>query len=107
MARAWIFAGLLLVATAAAAHDWYPIECCSGMDCAPVEKVEIMPVQSAGIMGSTTLPDTMMITTKHGSVIVPANFPRRESKDNRMHACMRAAAGGNQRLICLFMPPSI
>ena len=106
MARAWIFAGLLLVATAAAAHDWYPIECCSGMDCAPVEKVEIMPVQSAGIMGSTTLPGTMMITTKHGSVIVPANFPRRESKDNRMHACIRASGNGNLRLICLFMPPS-
>ena len=106
MARAWIFAGLLLVATAAVAHDWYPIECCSGMDCAPVEKVEIMPVQSAGIMGSTTLPGTMMITTKHGSVIVPANFPRRESKDNRMHACIRASGGGNLRLICLFLPPS-
>ena len=106
MARAWIFAGLLLVATAAVAHDWYPIECCSGMDCAPVEKVEIMPLQSAGIMGSTTLPGTMMITTKHGSVIVPANFPRRESKDNRMHACIRASGSGNLRLICLFLPPS-
>jgi hypothetical protein len=106
MARAWIFAGLSLVATAAVAHDWYPIECCSGMDCAPVEKVEIMPVQSAGIMGSTTLPGTMMITTKHGSVIVPANFPRRESKDNRMHACIRASGSGNLRLICLFLPPS-
>jgi hypothetical protein len=48
----------------------------------------------------------MLITTRHGSVIVPANFPRRESKDNRMHACIRASAGGNMRLICLFMPPS-
>lgn len=106
MARAWIFAGLLLAATAAVAHDWYPIECCSGMDCAPVEKVEIVSMQSAGIMGSATLPGTMLITTKHGSVIVPANFPRRESKDNRMHACMRASASGNMRLICLFLPPS-
>ena len=107
MARAWILAGLLLAATAATAHDWYPIECCSGMDCAPVEKVEILSVQSAGIMGSTTLPGTMMITTMHGSVIVPGNFPRRESKDNRMHACIRASASGSPRLICLFMPPSM
>ncbi len=106
MARAWLFAGLLLAATTAAAHDWYPMECCSGMDCAPVEKVEIVPMQSAGIMGTQTLPGTMLITTKHGSVIVPANFPRRESKDNRMHACIRSSAGGNVRLICLFMPPS-
>jgi len=107
MVRAWIFAGLLLAATTAAAHDWYPMECCSGMDCAPVEKVEILPLQSAGIMGSSSaLPGNMLITTKHGSVIVPANFPRRESKDNQMHACIRASAGGNARLICLFMPPS-
>jgi len=71
---------------------------------APVDKVEIMPVQSAGIMGSSSPPDTMMITTKHGTVIVPANFPRRESQDNRMHACIRPSGNG-ARLICLFMPP--
>jgi hypothetical protein len=106
MARTWILAGFLLAATSAAAHDWYPIECCSGMDCAPVEKVEFMEVQSAGIMGSATLPGTMMVTTKHGSVMVPANFPRRESKDHRMHACMRPMAGGTLRLICLFIPPT-
>jgi hypothetical protein len=107
MTRAFIFAALLSAAGVAEAHDWYPMECCSGMDCAPVEKVEILPLQSAGIMGSNmSLPGTMMITTKHGTVIVPANFPRRESKDNQMHACMRAAPGGNMRLICLFIPPS-
>jgi hypothetical protein len=106
MVRAWILAGLLFTATAAAAHDWYPIECCSGMDCAPVEKVEIISLQSAGIMGSAPLPGSMLITTKHGSVIVPANFPRRESKDNQMHACIRPSTGGTPRLICLFLPPS-
>ena len=106
MVRAWIFAGLLLTATTAAAHDWYPVECCSGMDCAPVEKVEIISLQSAGIMGSAPLPGSMLITTKHGSVIVPANFPRRESKDNQMHACIRPSTGGTPRLICLFLPPS-
>jgi hypothetical protein len=106
MARALIFLSLLLASTAAAAHDWYPIECCSGMDCAAVEKVEIVPMQSAGIMGSTGAPGTMIVTTKHGTAIVPANFPRRESKDNRMHACMRTAPGGSMRLICLFLPPS-
>jgi len=106
MARAWILAGLLFTATTAAAHDWYPIECCSGMDFAPVEKVEIISLQSAGIMGSAPLPGSMLITTKHGSVIEPANFPRRESKDNQMHACIRPSTGGTPRLICLFLPPS-
>src|SRR5262245_17871176 len=29
------------------AHDWYPGFCCSGMDCAPVDKVEIVPAPYA------------------------------------------------------------
>jgi hypothetical protein len=37
---------------------------------------------------------------------VPANFPRRESKDNQMHACMRRTAEGSMRLLCIFMPPA-
>ena len=49
----------------------------------------------------------MLVTTKHGSVVVPANFPRRESKDHRMHACMRPGQGGSMRLICIFLPPAI
>ena len=106
MSRKWLLAALLAAATPAAAHDWYPMECCHAMDCAPVEKVEIISLQSAGIMGSAPLPGSMLITTKHGSVIVPANFPRRESKDNQMHACIRPSTGGTPRLICLFLPPS-
>jgi hypothetical protein len=49
----------------------------------------------------------MLVTTRHGSVLVPANFPRRESKDNRMHACMRPNPNGGMRLICIFFPPAI
>jgi acyl CoA:acetate/3-ketoacid CoA transferase beta subunit len=68
----------------------------------------------ASMLGATQLgpgqapgvPGAMLVTTKHGSVIVPANFPRRESKDSRMHACMRPTDGG-MRLICIFMPPAM
>ena len=49
----------------------------------------------------------MLVTTKHGSVVVPANFPRRESKDSRMHACMRPGPNGTMRLICVFLPPAM
>jgi hypothetical protein len=87
------------------------MECCSGMDCAPVEKVEILqapaiasflpsPAQAFPVGG-------MMVTTKHGSVVVPANFPRRESQDSRMHACMRPGPNGAMRLICVFLPPAM
>ncbi|KAB2917091.1 MAG: hypothetical protein F9K29_10570 [Hyphomicrobiaceae bacterium] len=119
MSKNWVLAALLVAATPAAAHDWYPIECCHGMDCAPVEKVEMLqPPGITGLLGSPAyasvpearlrhdVPGSMMVTTKLGSVVVPADFPRRESKDNRMHACMRPADGGGMRLICIFMPPS-
>ena len=106
-------AALLAAATPAAAHDWYPIECCHAMDCAPVEKVEILSppamasMLSAPAQAAPALPGAMLVTTKHGSVVVPANFQRRESKDHRMHACMRPGDGGNMRLICIFMPPAM
>lgn len=106
----------VIVGGNATAHDWYPMECCSGMDCAPVEKVEMLPGSAiAGMLGTPANANqlgVMLVTTKHGSVVIPANFPRRESKDNRMHACMRCQVGHvgkdcPQRLICIFMPPAI
>jgi hypothetical protein len=112
MSKKWFLAALLASVTAApaAAHDWYPLECCSGMDCAVVEKVEMVPAPGiSGILGSPAYaagPGSMMVTTKHGTVVVPANFPRRESKDNQMHACMRPTADGGMRLLCLFLPPA-
>ena len=49
----------------------------------------------------------MIVTTKHGTVVVPGDFPRRESKDHRMHACMMPGTSGQMQLICIFMPPSM
>lgn len=93
MSLKW-FIPLALVATPAMAHDWYPTECCHGMDCAPVERVEVMPNAS------------LAVTSKHGTAIVPATFPTRESKDHRMHVCMRRGDAGAMRPICVFLPPS-
>jgi hypothetical protein len=106
MSKIWLLA-FLLAATPAAAHDWYPLECCHGMDCAPVEHAEIVPTPATADPKSAGVgPTAMIVTTKHGTVLVPANFPRRESKDNRMHACMMPGPGGQMQLICIFMPPS-
>jgi len=59
-----------------------------------------------GTATSTPIPSSMLVTSKHGTVLVPANFPRRESKDHQMHVCMRPGEGGAMRLICIFLPPS-
>jgi hypothetical protein len=107
MAKKWLLA-LVLAATPAMAHDWYPHECCHGMDCAPAQKVELLSTQSIAAFDATPVPPgTLLVTTRHGSVVVPGDFPRRESKDSRMHACMRPGPGGQMRLICVFMPPAM
>lgn len=133
MSRYWLWAAALIAAVAPAApamaHDWYPLECCHSMDCAPVDKVEIiqpaLPAASSfvGTPAIAAPPSAMLVTSKNGTVLVPANFPRRESKDHRMHVCMRplppaerrtSGSGpstpgdpGNMWLICIFMPPSM
>ena len=68
------------------AHDWYPVECCHGIDCATVDKVEALTP-----FGANT-PPTMVVTTKYGSVVVPPDFPRREfsrQSDARLHEARR------------------
>jgi hypothetical protein len=106
MSKKWLLA-FLLAATPAAAHDWYPMECCHEMDCAPVDRTEIVPTPTADSQGAAAGAPGMIVTTKHGTVLVPGDFPRRESKDSRMHACMMPGAGGRMHLICIFLPPSI
>ena len=83
----------LTLAAPAGAHDWYPIESCHGMDCAPVDRAELKE-------GAT-----LVVTSKHGTGMVPASMPRRESKDHRMHVCMRPSSAAKMPIICVFLPP--
>lgn len=110
MNRKWLLA-FLLAATPAAAHDWYPLECCHNQDCAPVERTEFVPANPAASLPGTSahanVPQTMIVTTKYGTVVVPPNFVRRDSEDHKMHACMMPGAEGKMQLICIFMPPSM
>jgi hypothetical protein len=85
----------LTMVAPASAHEWYPIECCSGYDCAPVEQTKISDVAE------------LIVTSKHGTGVVPETMPRRESKDHRMHVCMRPSSDGRMRVICVFLPPSL
>ena len=86
----------------AQAHDWYPKECCHDNDCAPVESI----ARTSSRAASSELPSTV-VTTKHGTAVLPPNLPRRESKDNRMHACMNPGPMGRMQLICIFTPPTL
>jgi hypothetical protein len=106
--RDW--AAILLIALAAAAaiwagtgaghaHDWYPVECCHSTDCAPVDSVGQIVPTGGGV-------PQLVVTSRHGTAVVPQDLPRRPSKDNRMHVCMRNL-NGTTYVLCLFVPPSM
>ena len=102
-----LLAAMILAVTGTVrAHDWYPKECCGGHDCAPatVEQIPVTPALAQRLQ--TTLPSAM-ITTKHGTVIVPSGFKAQESKDGRAHACIIKEGFGQARLMCLWLPPNI
>lgn len=81
-------------------HGWYPKECCHDMDCAPVEDVTRWVPTGGGI-------PELIVSSKHGRVLVPQGFPVRASKDGRMHVCMVPDAFGAMTVTCLFVPPSM
>ena len=83
----------------ARAHDWYPIECCQAVDCAPVESGGQIVPTGGGV-------PQLVVTSKHGTAIVPQDLPRRTSRDNRMHVCMRFS-NGTMSIRCLFVPPTM
>src|SRR5262249_36132564 len=91
--------GVPSLVTSADAHAWYPEECCRAKACAPVESWAFAQKVQTG-----SLPQ-LSVTTKHGTAIVPQSLPRRESKDNRMHACMRGWGNGTKQIVCIFFPP--
>ena len=81
------------------AHSWYQSDCCSDRDCAPVEEM-VWVVPAGG--GAPRL----VVTTEHGKAIIPHGFPVKESRDGRMHVCMRDHYG-EMTVICIFVPPSM
>jgi hypothetical protein len=83
--------------TPAKAHSWYPRECCDNIDCAPVEAVSQFALANG--------PPQMIVTSMHGRALVPQNFRTRDSKDGRMHVCMRPDPDGIMDVMCLFLPP--
>jgi hypothetical protein len=86
--------------TPAPGHSWYPKECCDDKDCAPVESVTQLVPAGGGM-------PQIIVTSKYGRAIVPQGFPVRESKDGRMHVCMRYSEFGTMEVICLFVPPHV
>lgn len=113
----------VIIGIEAKAHGWYPQECCSGTDCKEVMRVDFLPPPGGfGPPSAHASTPRMVVTTPLGTVEVPKNFPRRESKDNKMHACIATSDGtglygdakpfgtlpyGTKYLRCIFLPPGM
>ncbi|TCR69679.1 hypothetical protein [Bosea sp. BK604] len=91
---------LLSLVSGAAAHSWYPYDCCSDRDCWPM-----------GVDADAREPDPRIVPggyLTHDGIFV-AERDTRPSRDGRFHVCRRggAAAGSvisTSQGVCLFVP---
>jgi hypothetical protein len=89
-------AGLLLLPPGTPAHEWYPQECCGGLDCAPADSVVR---QEDG---------SYLVTARGMVVVIPADYPYwRRSPDPRIHVCIRRLRSGAEYLVCAFRAPGV
>ena len=100
LASSLLFAimGIQLSSSAASAHDWYPIECCRANDSPKSNTRPMIVLQNA----DTKFP-ILTVTTKHGTLLVPENFPH---PNYRMARCMRACAPAKATCAYLFVRAS-
>jgi hypothetical protein len=90
-----VIAGLIAVQPSAHAHNWYPLECCGGKDCAAADSV----VQRS---------DGSYLVTAHGmSLVVPEGYYWRPSPDGQVHVCVRHIGGIGLMIVCAFRGPGV
>ena len=107
-AAVFSFAAAILVGARAHAHDWYPIECCHSLVCAPVTSTSWIAGAAFDATGKAVAgAPRLVVTTRLGTAVVPDDLPRRASKDNQLHACMRPGPSGQMTIMCIFIPPGI
>jgi hypothetical protein len=81
-------------------RSFYPNECVAIDQCAPVDGVTWLVQPDV----STT---QRFVSSVHGRAFVPRNFPVRESKDERVHVCLRYDPFGSLEVTCLLVPARI
>lgn len=87
-----LFAALVFYVNATRAHEWYPIECCSGYDCAPIPLAEAPREENGGF----TLIDGRHVPYKDVKM----------SPDNQWHLCEQKwpAEVRLRKILCFYAP---
>lgn len=83
----FILAALLLCAVPAYGHSWYPHECCSDRDCAPLSETETPKPLDGGAW-----------LLKSGEIVTREKV--KWSPDGLYHLCRSPSV-----IYCLFVPP--
>ena len=93
--RRIILAALFLIASPAVAHEWYPVACCSGIDCEPIPQ-DYIHETAAGWEIST-------FCSMFRPTVCAKGFVKRgdeqASMDGRYHLCFNSL-----KIICFFVP---
>lgn len=87
---------LALVTTEAAAHKWYPWQCCSNRDCMEITKDDVIE----GANG---------ITIRATGELVPwgdkrIKFTPPDDPNNGYHWCRKMAGPEKDKTICVYLP---
>ena len=92
MTRFLFALGLILFAAPALAHEWYPYDCCSDNDCAPIPLAET-PKEGGGGFN--------LIDGRH-----IAYAAVRASPDGRWHLCEQKTPANTslRKILCIFGP---
>lgn len=85
------FVLVVQLSTSAQAHSWYPWECCSGNDCAPVPREQVNEVT-----GGWKLPDGRFIPYRQA----------RMSPDGLFHLCEQKwpKTIADRKILCFYAP---
>jgi hypothetical protein len=89
-----LLAALSLLAASGSAHEWYPRECCGGLDCAQATEIKITP---DGVLA--TVPGLGR------TILLPKGLKYRPSPDDAVHVCVdNNADTPTPRIKCIFWP---
>jgi hypothetical protein len=100
-----ILTALALTAVGAYAHSWYPLSCCSGMDCIPIPESAVRETAKGYVIVETGE------VIAHGDPRIKVTPP--EDLDQGYHWCRKLSDGSNTYTgkswkkgdtICLFVP---
>lgn len=91
----------LFYITFAQAHEWYPLECCSGVDCAKIEADTVRETKEGFVVTVAPGSHPMVKRSDPAQIYRIPYAQGRVSADTAYHLCI----DHTKRMLCFFAPP--